>query len=168
MWPIKGNSSEAKLEGAMKTLVFYIINGIRFHTQDFFIHQLAALGIDLFGLKFYAPWFMRLIKLHSTINYQASARNHVVFLPEVDMSHEAIYPEQAKEPVREDNAAFQSFTQPIEGVHVPNPPAPAGPLAGQLRLMHHANNNATVSTIAQRPQKHARVLNARELLVSLH
>src|SRR4051812_11637133 len=77
---------------------------------------------------------MRLIKLHSTINYQASARNHVVLLPEVDMSHEAIYHEPAKEPIREDNDAFQSFTQPIEGVHVPNPPAHVGPLAGQLRL----------------------------------
>ena len=37
LWPIKGNSPEAKLEGAMKTLVLYIINGIRFNTQDFFI-----------------------------------------------------------------------------------------------------------------------------------
>ena len=32
LWPIKGHSSEAKFEGAMKTLVFYIINGIRFNT----------------------------------------------------------------------------------------------------------------------------------------
>ena len=79
LWPIKGHSSEAKLEGAMKTLVFYIINGIRFNTQDFFIRQLAASGIDLFGLKFYAPWVMRLIKLHSTIDYRPLARNHVVF-----------------------------------------------------------------------------------------
>ena len=74
LWPIKRHSSEAKLEGAMKTLVLYIINGIRFNTQDFFIRQLATSGIDLFGLKFYAPWVMRLIKLHSTIDYQPSAR----------------------------------------------------------------------------------------------
>ena len=53
----------------MKTLVFYIINGISFNSQDFFIRRLAASGIDLFGLKFYAPWVMRIIKLHSTINY---------------------------------------------------------------------------------------------------
>ena len=118
LWPIKGNSPHAKLEGTMKTLVFYILNGIRFNTQDFFIHYLAASGIDLFGLKFYAPRVMRLIKLHSTINYQASACNHVVFLPYVDMSHEAIYPEPAKEPVREDNSAFQSFIEPLEGIHV--------------------------------------------------
>ena len=37
LWPIKGHSSEAKLEGAMKTLVFYIVNGIKFNSQDFFI-----------------------------------------------------------------------------------------------------------------------------------
>ena len=45
LWPIKGNSSEAKLEGAMKTLVFYIVNGIRFNTQNFFIRQLLLLGL---------------------------------------------------------------------------------------------------------------------------
>ncbi|XP_020146713.1 protein NRT1/ PTR FAMILY 8.3-like [Aegilops tauschii subsp. strangulata] len=57
LWPVKGYSAEAKLEGAMKTLVFYILHGIRFNSQDFFIRQLAASGIDLFGLKIYAPWF---------------------------------------------------------------------------------------------------------------
>ena len=51
LWPIKGYSSEAKLEGTMKTLVFYIVNGIRFNSQDFFIKQLAAFGIDLFGVS---------------------------------------------------------------------------------------------------------------------
>ena len=81
LWPVKGHSSTAKLEGAMKTLVFYIFNGISFNAQDFFIRQLAASGSDIFGLKFYAPWVMRLIKLHSAFNYQPSARNHFVFLP---------------------------------------------------------------------------------------
>ena len=70
LWPVKGHSPAAKLEGAMKTLVFYILNGISFNAQDFFIRQLAASGVDLFGLKFYAPWVMRLIKLHSSVNYQ--------------------------------------------------------------------------------------------------
>ena len=55
LWPIKGHSSSTKLEGAMKTLVFYILNGKSFNTQDFFIHQFAASGSDIFGLKFYAP-----------------------------------------------------------------------------------------------------------------
>ena len=41
LWPIKGHSPHAKIEGTMKTLVFYI-NDIRFNTQDFFIRQLAA------------------------------------------------------------------------------------------------------------------------------
>ena len=135
----------------MKTLVYYIINGIRFNTQDFFIRQLAASGIDLFGLKFYAPWVMRLIKLHSTIDYQPSARNHIVFLPEVDLSIEAIYPEPTKKPPHLLNVEFQSFTQPIEGILVPNAATPAYPLAGNMRVPHHANSGATASTIAQRP-----------------
>ena len=37
LWSIKGHSSSAKLEGLMKTLVFYILNGISFNAQDFFI-----------------------------------------------------------------------------------------------------------------------------------
>ena len=31
LWPIKGHSSLAKLEVSMKTLVFYILNGISFN-----------------------------------------------------------------------------------------------------------------------------------------
>ena len=55
LWPIKGHYSLAKLGGTMKTLVFYILNGISFNAQDFFIRQFAASGSDIFGLKFYAP-----------------------------------------------------------------------------------------------------------------
>src|SRR5215216_6344976 len=130
----------------MKTSVFYIVNGIRFNTQDFFIRQLAASGIDLFGLKIYAPWVMRLIKLHSMVNYQPSTRNHVVFLPDVDMSYEAIYPKPSKKPIHEHNAEHHSFTQDIDGIHVPNSSAPAYPLVGHLHLPHRANTDATTST----------------------
>ena len=108
------------------------------------------------------------IKLHSTIDYRPSARNHIVFLPEVDMSVEAIYPKPAKKPLHLQNAEFQSFTQPIDGVHVPNDATHAYPLAGNLRILHRANTEATASTIAQRPQKRPHVLNDRELLVALH
>ena len=51
LWPIKGHSPTAKLEGAMKTLVFYIFNGINFNAQDFFIRQLAASGSNIFWAK---------------------------------------------------------------------------------------------------------------------
>ena len=164
LWPVKGHSPAAKLKGAMKTLVFYIFNGISFNAQDFFIRQLAASGSDLFGLKFYAPWVMRLIKLHSTVNYQPSARNHIIFLPEVDMSVEAIYPEPAKEPIYLHNADHQIFTQPIEGVVAPTR---VYPLAGNTRAPC-TQTEAIESTITQRPRKRSRVLNDRELLVALH
>ena len=97
----------------MKTLIFCILHGKCFNAQDFFIRQLAASGSDLFGLKFYAPWVMRLIKLHSAISYQPSARNHRIFLPDVDTSAEAIYPEPAKQPLSLQNAEHQSFTQNV-------------------------------------------------------
>ena len=111
---------------------------------------------------------MRLIKLHSTIDYQPSACNHIVFLPEVDLSVEDIYPEPAKKPLHLQNAEHQSFTQPIKGILVPNAATPAYPLAGNMRVPHRANTEAIASTIAQRPRKRSRVLNDRELLVALH
>ena len=42
------------------------------------------------------------------------------------------------------------------------------PMAGNTRLPHRAQTEATESTIAQRPKKRSRVLNDRELLVALH
>ena len=107
---------------------------------------------------------MRLIKLHSAFNYQPSARNHLVFLPEVDLSVEAVYPEPAKDPIYLHNVDRQSFTQPIEGVQSVSR---VYPLAGNTRAPH-AQTEATESTIAQRPRKRSRVLNDRELLVALH
>ena len=111
---------------------------------------------------------MRLIKRHSVFNYQPSVCNHLIFLLEVDLSVEAIYPEPAKTPLCLENADHQSFTQPMEGIHVPNVATLAYPLAGNMRVPHHANTEATDSTIAQRPRKCSRVLNDRELLVALH
>ena len=130
----------------MKTLVFYILHGKCFNAHDFFICQLAASGSDLFGLKFYAPWIMRLIKLHSAISYQPSARNHRIFMPDMDMSVEALYPEPAKEPLSLQNAEHQSFSQNIEGVQVVTR---VYPLAGTTCAPHRALTKATDSTIAQ-------------------
>ena len=76
------------------------------------LHQ----DLTFFGLKFYAPRIMHLIKLHTAFNYQPFARIHIVFLPDVDMSVEAIYLEPDKEPLYLHNVDRQSFTQPIEGV----------------------------------------------------
>ena len=125
-------------------LVFHILHGKCFNAQDFFIRQLAASGSDIFGLKFYAPWIMRLIKLHTAFNYQPSACNHIVFLPDVDMSVEAIYLEPDKEPLYLHNVDHQSCTQPIEGVLAATP---VYPLAGTTRAPHRAQTKATDSRI---------------------
>ena len=81
------------------------------------------------------------------------------------MSVEAIYFDPAKRPLCLQNAEHQSFTQPIEGVQAATR---IYHLAGNTRLPHRAPTEATESTIAQRPHKHSRVLNDRELLVALH
>ena len=41
-------------------------------------------------------------------------------------------------------------------------------MAGNTRLPHRAQTEATESTIAQRPKKRSRILNDRELLLALH
>ena len=56
----------------------------------------------------------------------------------------------------------------MEGILVPNATTPTYPLARNMRAPHHANTEATESTIAQRPRKRSHVLNDRELLVALH
>ena len=89
---------------------------------------------------------MWLIKLHSAISYQPSARNHRIFLPDVDMSVEAIYPEPAKEPLSLQNAEHQSFSQNIEGVEAVTR---VYPLAGTTRAPHRALTEAIESTISQ-------------------
>ena len=106
---------------------------------------------------------MRLIKLHSAISYQPSARNHRIFLPDVDTSAEAIYPEPDKQPISLQNAEHQSFTQNVEGVEAISR---VYPLAGTTRAP--ASTEATDNTNAPRPKKRARVLTDRELLVALH
>ena len=93
---------------------------------------------------------MRLIKLHSAVSYQPSARNHQIFMPDVDMSVEALYPEPAKEPLSLQNAEHQSFSQNIEGVEAVTR---VYPLAGTTRAPHCALTEATESTIAQRTKK---------------
>ena len=139
--------------------------GLSKDIQEFFIRQLAASGSDLFGLKFYAPWVMRLIKRHSSVNYQPSTRNHVIFLPEVDMSVDVIYSDPAKMPLCLQNIEHQSFTQPIEGLQAATR---IYPFAGTTRAPHPASTEATDSTTALRPKKRTRVLNDREFLVALH
>ena len=59
---------------------------------------------------------MRLIKLHSSVDYQPSARNHLVFLPEVDMPVEAIYPEPAKEPLYLHNVDLRESLLLLESI----------------------------------------------------
>ena len=98
---------------------------------------------------------MRLIKRHSAFHYQPFGHNHLIFLPEVDLSVEAIYPEPDKDPIYLHNADHQSFTQPIEGILVVSR---VYPLAGNTRAPR-AQTDATGSTIAQRPRRRSRLLN---------
>ena len=77
------------------------------------------------------------------VDYQPSAHNHVIFLPDIDMSYEAIYSDPAKKPIHLQNVEYQSFTQPIEGIHVPNTATLDYPLAGNLHRPHRANTEAT-------------------------
>ena len=108
----------------------------------------------------HAPHQATLICQLSTICSQSSD-----LFTGVDMLVEAIYSDPAKKPLCLQNVEHQRFTQPIEGVQAVTR---IYPMAGNTRLPHHAQTEATESTIAQRPKKRSRVLNDRELLVALH
>jgi hypothetical protein len=119
--------------------------------------------MDLFGLKFYAPWIIHLIKLRSTVQYEPSGRTHHIFLPKDDAPHEVIYPSADKDP-RIVEASHSAY---MEAIHLPNV-APTSKHAGQFRQPRQANTEAITSTVPQRPQKRPKVMTDRELIVSLH
>ena len=98
--------------------------------------------MDLFGLKSYAPWIMRLIKLRSTVQYEPSGHTHHIFLPEVDAPHEVIYPSADKDP-RIVEAIHSAY---MEAIHLTNV-APTSEITGQFRLPRQANTEVTTSTV---------------------
>ena len=92
---------------------------------DFFIRQLAASGMDLFGLKLYVPWIMSLIKARSSVQCEPSSHTHHIFLPEVDAPREVIYPSADKDP----RLVEPSHSAHMEAIHIPNAASTIG-LAG--------------------------------------
>ena len=84
--PIKGRNSDThEVIDVMKNLPFYIIHGIPFDIQEFFMRTLITYAQSPFDLKPYAPWIMRLIKSRSSINYEADKQNHLSYVPPVEL-----------------------------------------------------------------------------------
>lgn len=167
LWLVKGHNSSYHVQGALKTVLFNVVHGIKFNMQDLFIRYLASSGMELFEPKVYAPWIMRLINRCTNTNYKPSFKNHGVHLPEVHVIREVIYPAPAKAPVFDDHARHQSFAEDIEAVHIPNL-APQLVLQGQYRQARDTTTEAITSHVPHRRPARQRTMTDRELIVSLH
>ena len=85
MSPIKGHdSSNEKIVGLLKNLLFNIIHGIPVNYHDFLMRTLANVALSLFELKPYAPWIMRFLKTWSSLNYKADFQNHLSYPPPIE------------------------------------------------------------------------------------
>jgi hypothetical protein len=155
--PIKGHNSETdEVVGVMKNLLFYIIHGVPFNIQEFFMRTLITYAQTPFELKPYAPWIMRLTRTRTSIDYEADKQNHLSFVPPVEVLKSTIssIPGKGKYVV-------------VEGVRS---------LMGQIRqpvASQTTDDSASHGTNAhaseQIPQAEApRMMTNRELLISLH
>ncbi|KAI4977203.1 hypothetical protein ZWY2020_051102 [Hordeum vulgare] len=138
--PIKGHDDEEDVVGIMKNILFNIVYGIPINTHDFFLRTLVENAMSPFDLKIYAPWIMRFIRCRSGINYHADFNNHLGNMP----------------PLRVNKKTFE----PVEGKG-------SRPLDGQFREPDAYSSWDDTETHPPSPVA-PRVMNTRELLLSLH
>ena len=145
--PIKGHDYEEDVVGLMKNILFNIIHGIPINIHDFFLRTLADNAMCPFDHKIYAPWIMRFIRTRTGINFHADFQNHVGYMP----------------PVRVNKKTFES----IEGKGKSVIEEGSRPLDGQFRESEAYSSWDDTET---RPASLVppRVMNTRELLLSLH
>ena len=145
--PIKGHDDEEDVVGLMKNILFNIIHGIPMNIHDFFLRTLADNAMCPFDHKIYAPWIMRFIRTRTGINFHADFQNHVGYMP----------------PIRVNKKTFE----PIEGKGKSVIDEGSRPLDGQFREPEAYSSWDDTETRPPSPVP-PRVMNTRELLLSLH
>ncbi|KAI4997073.1 hypothetical protein ZWY2020_052415 [Hordeum vulgare] len=145
--PIKGHDDEEDVVGLLKNILFNIIHGIPINIHDFFLRTLADNAMCTFDHKIYAPWIMRFIKTRTCINFHADFNNHVGYMP----------------PIRVNKKTFGT----VEGKGKSVIDEGRRPLDGQFREPEAYSSWDDTETHPQSPVA-PRVLNTRELLLSLH
>ncbi|KAI4977976.1 hypothetical protein ZWY2020_014530 [Hordeum vulgare] len=145
--PIKGHDDEEDVIGIMKNILFNIIHGIPINIHDFFLRTLADNAMCPFDHKIYAPWIMRFIRTRTCINFLADCNNHVGYMP----------------PIRVNKKTFE----PVEGKGKSVIDEGSRPLDGQFREPEPYSSWGDTETHPPSPVA-PRVLNTRELLLSLH
>ncbi|KAI4980427.1 hypothetical protein ZWY2020_020912 [Hordeum vulgare] len=145
--PIKGHDDEEDVVGLMKNILFNIIHGIPINIHDFFLRTLADNAMCPFDHKIYAPWIMRFIRTRTGMNFHADCQNHVGYMP----------------PIWVNKKTFE----PIEGKGKSVIEEGSRPLDGQFRepVAYSAWDDTQTRPASPVPP---RVLNTRELLLSLH
>ncbi|KAI5009790.1 hypothetical protein ZWY2020_011927 [Hordeum vulgare] len=145
--PIKGHDDEEDVVGLMKNILFNIIHGIPINIHDFFLRTLADNAMCPYDHKIYAPWIMRFIRTRTGINFHVDCQNHVGYMP----------------PIRVNKKNFE----PIEGKGKSMTEEGSRPLDGQFREPEAYSSWDDTETRPASPVP-PRVLNTRELLLSLH
>jgi hypothetical protein len=154
---IKGHNSDTdEVVGVMKNLLFYIIHGVPFNIQEFFMRTLITYAQTPFELKPYAPWIMRFIRSRTSIDYEADKQNHLSFVPPMEVLQSTIssVPGKCKSVVVE---GVRSLTGQIHQ-----------PVASQT-TDDSASHGTNAHASEQIPKAEApRMMTNRELLISLH
>ncbi|KAI5015695.1 hypothetical protein ZWY2020_057085 [Hordeum vulgare] len=145
--PIKGHDDEEDVVGLMKNILFNIIHGIPINIHDFFLRTLADNAMCPFDHKIYAPWIMRFITTRTGINFRAECQIHVGYMP----------------PIQVNKKTFE----PIEGKGKSVIEEGSRPLDGQFREPEAYSSWDDTETRPASPIP-PRVMNTRELLLSLH
>jgi len=145
--PIKGHDDDEDVVGLMKNILFNIIHGIPMNIHDFFLRTLADNAMCPYDHKIYAPWIMRFLRTRTGINFHADFQNHVGYMP----------------PIRVNKKTFE----PIEGKGKSVIDEGSRPLDGQFREPEAYSSWDDTETRPAAPVP-PRVLNTRELLLSLH
>ncbi|KAI4980277.1 hypothetical protein ZWY2020_020762 [Hordeum vulgare] len=145
--PIKGHADEEDVVGLMKNILFNIIHGIPINIHDFFLRTLADNAMCPFDHKIYAPWITRFIRTRTCISFHADCQNHVGYMP----------------PIWVNKKTFE----PIEGKGKSVIEEGSRPLDGQFREPEAYSSWDDIETRPASPVP-PRVLNTRELLLSLH
>ncbi|KAI4987455.1 hypothetical protein ZWY2020_020255 [Hordeum vulgare] len=145
--PIKGHDDEEDVVRIMKNILFNITHSIPINIHDFFLRTLAENAMSPFDHKIYASWIMRFIRTRSGINYHADFNNHLGYMP----------------PIRVNKKTFEL----VEGKGMSVIDEGSRPLDGQFR--EPAAYSSWDDTEIHPPSPVTpRVMNTRELLLSLH
>lgn len=137
----------------MKNILFSLCMSAPINVPDLFFRTMIDAAQNPHTLKPYALWIMKLIRAKTGFNYMANQKNHRVYVPPVEILPRTIASVAASD---KGKGLFYEQFHPTKSlasrIHYP-----------QSRTTEQTGTNASSEDTTQ-----ARVMNDRELLISLH